>query len=85
MYGAVVLIRARRQTGYQPVWEDWVWYVTLPCIVYVALAVAAVFIRLHTATGLFAIAAVALALLLIGIHNAWDTVTHLVASDTEGR
>lgn len=83
-YGAIVLVRARRQSGYQPVWQDWVWYVTLPCIVYCGLVVAAVFIRVHTVTGLFAIAAVALALLLIGIHNAWDTVTHLVASDTEG-
>jgi hypothetical protein len=27
------------------------------------------------------IGAAALALLLIGIHNAWDTVTHIVLSD----
>jgi hypothetical protein len=26
---------------------------------------------------LYPVAAVALALLLIGIHNAWDTVTHI--------
>jgi hypothetical protein len=84
-YATIVLVRARRQTAYEPVWEDWFWYVTLPGIVYVALAVAAVSLRAHTAIGLFGIAAVALALLLVGIHNAWDTVTHLVVSDTEGR
>jgi hypothetical protein len=27
--------------------------------------------------------AAALGLLLIGIHNAWDTVTHIVLSNTE--
>jgi hypothetical protein len=59
--------------------------VVFPCTVYTALMVAAVFVPAHTAVALFAIAAVALALLLIGIHNAWDTVTHLVVSDTEGR
>ncbi len=37
------------------------------------------------AMGRFGIAAVALALLLVGIHDAWDTVTHLVVLDTEGR
>ena len=29
---------------------------------------------------LFVVAAVALGLLLIGIHNAWDSVTHIVVS-----
>jgi hypothetical protein len=32
---------------------------------------------------LFVIGAAALALLLIGIHNAWDTVTHIVLSNAE--
>ncbi|MEN3337045.1 MAG: hypothetical protein V7647_721 [Acidobacteriota bacterium] len=80
-YGATVLVRARRQTGYRPVWQDWIWYVTLPCLVYAALAVAAFCLRTHTEIGLAGVAAVALALLLVGIHNAWDTVTHLVVSD----
>jgi hypothetical protein len=29
---------------------------------------------------MFAVAGLALALLLIGIHNAWDSVTHIVVS-----
>jgi uncharacterized membrane protein YoaK (UPF0700 family) len=66
-------------------WEDWIWYVALPVVVYVALVVVAVFLRTYVEVGLFAVAAIALALLLIGIHNAWDTVTHLVQSDDQAR
>jgi hypothetical protein len=32
---------------------------------------------------LFAIGAAALGLLLIGIRNAWDTVTHIVVSGSD--
>lgn len=76
VYSVVVIQRARRQTGYEPVWEDWVWYATLPCSSYAALAAAALMISSRQA--LFVVAATALALLLIGIHNAWDTVTHII-------
>ena len=77
VYGAIVIRRARRQTGYEPVWEDWVWYAALPCSAYAALAAAA-FMVSRSSNALFAVAASALALLLIGIHNAWDTVTHII-------
>jgi hypothetical protein len=33
-------------------------------------------------TRLFVIGAAALGLLLVGIHNAWDTVTHIVLTDS---
>ena len=68
----------------EPAPEDWIWYITLPCVIYVALAVTPLFLRTHVTIGLFGIAAVALALLLVGIHNAWDTVAHLVVSGREG-
>jgi hypothetical protein len=84
VYGAVVIRRIRRQTSYQPVWEDWLWHALLPCGVHTALAVAAPFLRTHCQGALFAIAAAALALLFIGIHNAWDTVIHIVAPDPDG-
>ncbi len=83
-YGAVVIRRARRQTTYTAVWQDWVWYALLPCSVYAALALSAAFLRTNTQSGLFVIAAAALGLLLIGIHNAWDTVTHIVVSNSLG-
>lgn len=80
-YGLVVIRRARRQTGYKPVLEDWLWYVTLPCVVHIALGATAVSLRWLPEITLFIVAAAALSLLLIGIHNAWDTVRHLVSTD----
>ena len=79
-YSVVVIRRARRQTGYRPVWEDWLWYATLPCSAYVALSLAAVFLAATTHAP-FVVGAAALGLLFIGIHNAWDSVTHIVVGD----
>jgi len=85
-YVVVVIRRARRQTGYQMVMEDWVWHVALPLIAYAVLAAAAITLRRHVLISLFAVAGTALLFLFIGIHNAWDTVTyialdHIQASD----
>ena len=52
--------------------------------VYGALAITAAFLRTAPQIGLFVIASAALSLLLIGIHNAWDTVTHIIVSGGEG-
>jgi hypothetical protein len=77
-YGAIVVRRARRQTDYRPVWEDWLWYAALPCGAYAALTVASLFLPATTQLPMFVIGAAVLGLLLIGVHNAWDSVTHLV-------
>lgn len=76
-YGALVIRRACRQTFYMPDREDWFWYALLPCAVYAMLLVSA--FRLHAAAphALFITSAATLGLLLIGIHNAWDSVTHI--------
>jgi hypothetical protein len=78
-YAGIVMRRARRQTTYEPVLEDWVWYAAFPSCAYAALAAGALLLRTTTDNALFVVAAAALGLLLIGIHNAWDTVTHVVA------
>ncbi len=79
-YSAVVLRRARRQRGYVPVAEDWVWHVLLPGAAYAAVLLTAVLLG-RGATGLlFAVAGATLLLLCVGIHNAWDTVTYLTIS-----
>ena len=83
-YGAIVLRRARRQTDYEPVWEDWLWYFALPGGSYVTLTASAALLRVNPRLVLFLVGAVALGLLVIGIHNAWDTVTHLVFSHPDG-
>jgi len=79
-YATRVIHRARRPTTYKPVWEDWVWYAVLPCSAYAALVVAALRLSATAHTAVFVIGAAALGLLLIGIHNAWDTVTHVVVT-----
>jgi hypothetical protein len=82
-YAAVVVVRTLRQRAYEPVWEDWLWYTVLPGACYAALAITA-FLRTVAPAPMFVIGAAALGLLLIGIHNAWDTVTHIVLTDSEG-
>lgn len=82
-YGATVIRGVRRQTAYRPVWDDWLWYALLPCSLYAALALTAIFLRTNTPMALFAVGAATLSLLFIGIHNAWDTVTHFIVSHSD--
>ena len=77
-YVVIVLRRARRQTDYQPVLEDWLFHTIFPLVSYTALVVAALLLPGHPAPALFVIAAGTLLLLFIGIHNAWDNVTYIV-------
>ena len=77
VYGVIVVRRARRQTGYRPVWEDWLWHAVLPLIAYALILVSAIVLRSYPQRALFVIGATALLLLFIGIHNAWDTVTYI--------
>ncbi|HEX6480532.1 MAG TPA: hypothetical protein VF043_16975 [Ktedonobacteraceae bacterium] len=82
-YVVIVLRRARRQTAYQPVLEDWLWYAAFPLVSYIALVVAAIVLPGNAAPALFVIAAATVLLLFIGIHNAWDTVTYLVLEHSQ--
>jgi hypothetical protein len=77
-YVAVVARRLRRQTAYQTVFEDRLFHVWLPFAAYSALAGSAVVAYSHPRPALFAVGAVALLLLFVGIHNAWDTITYHV-------
>jgi hypothetical protein len=78
VYVAIVARRLRVQTAYQPVFEDWLFHVLLPCVAYAILAGSVFRAQAHARTALFLVGAAALLLLFVGIHNAWDTVTHLV-------
>ena len=77
IYVVIVLRRARRQTDYQPVLEDWLWHTVFPLVSYTALLVAAILLPDHPAPALFVIAAATVLLLFIGIHNAWDNVIYI--------
>ena len=77
-YGAVVIRRVRSQTVYTPGWQDWLWFIILPCSSYASVGLAAMCLHTTTQVALFGIAVAALGLLLLGIHNAWDTLTYIV-------
>jgi hypothetical protein len=84
VYAGVVARRMRRQTAYKPVFEDWLFHVLLPLAAYVGLAGSALAARAFARTALFFVGVAALMLLFTGIHNAWDTVTHLVFVHARG-
>lgn len=77
-YSFVVVRRMRWQTVYQPELEDWVFHALLPLVAYVVLALSPLTAGPHTHGTLFIVGAVALLLLFVGIHNAWDSVTYHV-------
>jgi hypothetical protein len=83
-YVILIARRARRTVAYQPVLEDWIWHAILPFLNYAALLVAAVLLPHHPNDSLFAIGVVAMLLVFIGIHNAWDTVTYIAVEQREG-
>ena len=75
-YATIVARRMRRQTAYQPEFEDWLFHVLLPFGAYGILVGSAFAARSHVHEALFGVGAAVLLLLLIGIHNAWDAVTY---------
>jgi hypothetical protein len=78
LYTAIVARRVRRQGVYQPEFEDWLFHVLLPLVAYGTLASSAFVAHLHLRGAMFAVAGVAMLLLMIGIHNAWDAATYHV-------
>jgi hypothetical protein len=76
-YNMIVLrrvLRVRHQSNYNPVLEDWVWYLTFPLVSYIALIVATMVLPSNAGLALFVIGATALSLVFIGIHNSWSLV-----------
>jgi hypothetical protein len=78
LYTAITGWRFSRQSAYTPVFEDYFFRVIIPLIGYAILAEAAFTAKSHERAALFQVAAVALLLLFIGIHGAWDNATYLV-------
>jgi len=78
-YGVMVVRHARSQTTYTPVWQDWLWHVVLPNCTYLVIVLAAVNLNRSSWTS-FVVAGSALSLLLIAIHNAWDSLAYVTES-----
>ncbi len=76
-YMLIVIRRTHRQSDYQPVREDWLWYTIFPLVSYSALVVAAIVLPFNATPALFITGAATLLLLFTGIHNAWDTVLYI--------
>jgi len=76
-YCLAVIRRARSQERYRPVFEDWLWYAVLPMLAYAFLLLSSIALKIDPERVLFLIGIVALLLLFIGIHNAWDSVTYI--------
>ena len=78
IYAMIVARRSRRQSAYQPVFEDWLFHVVLPAFAYATLIAAGYLLRITPAASLSVVATAVMLLLFVGIHNAWDTVTYLL-------
>jgi hypothetical protein len=73
VYTVYVTMRIRSQSVYDPVLEDWIFYVALPLAANIALVMSGFTARSDMRMSLFAVAGAAVLMLFIGIHNAWDT------------
>jgi hypothetical protein len=77
IYLIIVIQRIRRVPGYQTPRKDWLWYIAFPLTTYIILIAAALALQANAALALYPFGAVMVALLFLGLHNAWDLVTFL--------
>jgi hypothetical protein len=82
-YAALTAWRART-SEYEPVMEDWIWHVILPFASHLTMLIAGLLMRRYSEVALFAVGGVALMLVTIGLHNAWDTVTFIALRQAQG-
>jgi hypothetical protein len=78
VYTIIVIRRMHRQTAYQTTTEDWLYYAALPLAAYAMLAISGFAGLFSTHYAMFGIGTAMLALLFLGIRNAWDSVLYLV-------
>jgi hypothetical protein len=77
-YSAFIAVNIPRMgTDYVAVFEDWLGNVILPGLSYACLLAVAVLIWRWPGPALYAVAAAALLVLFVGIHNAWDIAVWL--------
>lgn len=84
-YAVLVTRRAQKQTGYDPVFEDWLWHSILPFSAYATIVIASFILPHAPEEALFLVGGATLLLLFVGIHNAWDTVTWIALKYSAAR
>ena len=83
--GTIATSIGRIASTYVPAHEDWIWNVILPAVAYATWLAAGFFIWRSPHATLYAVGAVFVLLMIIGIHNAWDiAVWNSTRKDTEG-
>lgn len=68
---------------YKPDLEDLIWHFVLPALAYGSILVAASAGWNSPGTSLYVISSAMVALLIIGIHNAWDSAVFQISRDPE--
>jgi hypothetical protein len=84
-YSTGIITPMRRQRAYTPDRSDWVWNILLPLIGYVCLLGSAAVVWVGADAALYSVAAGALLLLYVGIHNAWDAATWMAVHPEKGK
>jgi hypothetical protein len=74
VYATTITVRMCRQRAYQADLEDWLAHSAIPLLVYATLVGCSALAFSHAHEALFGYAGVTLALLFLGIHNAWDSI-----------
>lgn len=77
LYAGMIVSRLIRRIPSVPHWTDYVYYGLFPAAVYLCLIVSGAGLWSGAALGHYGIAVGALALLLVGIRDAWDLATYL--------
>jgi hypothetical protein len=82
---SVVIIKnmPKHASDYLPVAEDWIWNVILPSLVYGLMLAMSYLVWHHVAGALYGMAAASVALLFIGIRNAWDIAVWMALTRPE--
>jgi hypothetical protein len=84
-YAAWVATHMRKQDSYSPDHGDWLWFVFLPAVAYTGALAAGATVWSAPGTALDVTAGSAMLLLLVGVHNAWDSAIWMVAHPQEDR
>ena len=73
VYMAATMVRSWRQDVYSPDLEDRIWHFLLPAVAYAGLLVSGLRVASSPGVSLHLVAVSVLVLLVVAIHNAWDS------------